>query len=165
MGIPFYHLKNYLCAKSNLKYLIPVLAVFIFTSCSKQAGSQSYDLPPTAPIPPEKYCFEQKAAGSSDFNRLELNVEGDSAYGKVDYAKSMKAPSGNFKGVLYGTTLIIKYKFKSDTGLVTQEQEWNFVNDTLFRTTVNRVRDTLAENKVDSAHVHVLYALHKVPCR
>ena len=165
MQSSLFGLKNYLYAKNELKYLIPVLAVFIFTSCSKKVGSQSYDMPPTAPIPPEKYCFEQKTSGSSDVSRFELTVEGDSAYGSVDYAKSANMASGDFKGVLYGTTLIIKYKFKSDSGLVIQDQVWNIVDDTLFKNPIKEKNDTATEAVGVSKRLPGSYALYKVPCR
>ena len=161
----FFPLKNYLYTKTKLRYLIPVLAIFIFTSCSQGNGgvSQSYDMPPGAPIPPEKYCFEEKANGINS-TKLELNVVGDTAYGIVNYDKAANLPTGNFKGVLYGTTLIVNYKFKTDTGLVTQEQEWNIVDDSLSlviqRKTGNSTTDSGALTQV-----YYSGSLHKVPCK
>jgi hypothetical protein len=165
MNSSFLQLKNYLYTKTKVKYILPFLAIFIFTSCKSKIGGPTYDMPPTPPIPPEKYCFEGVLGNGHDISRLELNVEGDTVYGKVDYAKSDSTPSGTFKGVMYGTTLIIKYVFKSDTGVVNQDQEWNLDKDNISRKITKQIPDSVSRGKRIVSRFFVSAPLHKVPCK
>ena len=169
MNAFLYPLKNYLYIKTKVKYIIPVLAIFIFTACTttNKKGvvvGVSYDMPPTAPVPPEKFCFEQKTSNNAT-NRIELTVEGDSVTGNVDYAGSENIKKGDFKGVILGSTLIVSYKFKTDSGFVTQEQEWKIENESLFNVSIKQTPDTLSADKKALNQSWFSSPLHKVACK
>ena len=154
--------KNYLYKKSNVKYLIPVLCIFIMTACSKSKGGGPqtiYDLPPTPPIPPEKYCFEEAGPGKT---HIELNVVGDTVTGTVNYGKDHK---GDFRGVIYGTTLILNYIVNTGNGSISREQEWKMMNDTLYRSAETLQPDSFLIAKGVAAQFSLPDGLHKVICK
>ena len=138
-----------------MKYILPILVALAFTACSKGKSGKSqntfsYDLPPNAPIPPVKYCFEQMTGGT----HLDLDIEGDSAFGKISNGKQPYLKDGNFAGVIYGKTLIVNYKLKSDSGQQSREQQWKFVNDSIY-----------LMNQTQSGSSTAMATFFKVPCK
>ena len=152
--------KNYLYTKTKVKYLLPVLCIFIFSACRQPEGSQNFDSPPIAPIPPERFCFEQMPGNTSNVTNFELNLEGDSASGKIYYAKNTGTNSGEFSGFFGGTTLVVKCKLKSDTGIVVEEEKWNLRNDSLFR-----IVNIPTHDSGGATPNQVSYMLRKVLCK
>ena len=124
-----------------------------------------YDLPPTAPIPPERYCFEQSKSNGTTIAWVELTVEGDSAFGKVEYDKTENVPGGEFKGVMLGTTLLVNCKLKTDSGITLQDQEWKLERDTLFRIKALQTTDTAKGDNKTAGKADFVAVLHKVRCK
>ena len=107
---------KYIYKKYKVRYLFIILVAITFTACKEvdnhgkliKSIPTVYDLPPNAPIPPERFCFEQN--GKSGLTKIDLNIEGDSVFGRIDYPKAQHLPQGNFDGVIYGHTLVVNYK-------------------------------------------------------
>lgn len=170
-----FKLGKYLPLKNKTVFVIPVLAAFLCTSCLssvvKRHGFSTevnekpmpYDIPPTAPIPPEKYCFEQKIAGATA--KIELNLVGDSAFGKIDYAKAGSAGEGEFRGIIYGNAVIVTYKFKTDTGVVNLEQRWKFAADSIYKIDISHPLDSITMAKDSTYQLHFSGAFYKVACK
>ena len=173
MFIVFFQPKIYLYAKNKVKYIFPVLAIFFFTACTSPKGKGGmnipgeraipYDMPPTAPVPPEKYCFEMH--DGTDNSKMELTIEGDSAYGKIDYAKTTNLTSGEFKGVIYGNTLLVSYQFKTDNGIKREDQKWKLEKGNIYKVNEVIIPDSL-QSKADSLKkIPLKVVLAKVPCK
>lgn len=138
--------------KVEVKYLLPVIVAIFFTACTKgtmQNTLQPYDFPPGAPIPPVDYCFES----TIDKDELLLRIEGDSAFGKLVRPKSENQSNGSFTGIIYGKTLIVNYKLKTDKGWQTEEQQWRFSKDSIFK--INK----------QAGIVNITRTFYRVPCR
>ena len=147
-----------------MKYILPMLVVLLFTSCSRKGanGNLPYDMPPTAPIPPTKYCFEQN---NGNGGKLELIIKGDSAFGKFLNAKSENSAGENFTGVIYGSVLIVKYKFKSDTGWISQDQEWKMVEDSIYKTGQKQMPDSLEAKAQIKSPSNIETSFYKTRCK
>ena len=124
-----------------------------------------YELPPSAPIPPEKYCFEQKATDNANPASLELTIAGDSVGGKFDFPKSAGPRHDLFTGVIYGNTLIVKYMFKADTGWQSQDQQWKISGDSIYKTTKRLNRSLPEDSTSQMALANLPTKLFKVPCK
>src|ERR1017187_9440241 len=86
--------------------LTPFLFIFLFSMCPKggiKEREAPYELPPVAPIPPQKTCYELKQGEKGqDITRLELIIEGDSVFGNMDRVIGQKkVEHGSIAGILY----------------------------------------------------------------
>jgi hypothetical protein len=153
--------------KNTVKYILPFLAVFIFTACSKgkKDTAMPYELPPSAPIPPEKYCFEQRTTDNINPASLELTIAGDSVIGILNFKKSATPRKDNFVGVIYGNTLIVKYMFKVDTGWQSQDQQWKISGDSIYKTNKKLNRGMPEDSTSLMAQANLPTKLFKVSCK
>jgi len=124
-----------------------------------------YELPPSAPIPPEKYCFEQRGADNANPASLELTIAGDSVGGIFDFKKSASPRHDLFTGVIYGSTLIVKYMYKVDTGWQSQDQQWKMSGDSIFKTNKKLNRSVPEDSTSQMALANLPKKLFKVPCK
>jgi hypothetical protein len=152
--------------KKYVKYILPILAIFLFTACKNSGGTDvPYDLPPQAPAPPEKFCYAQIGIDSAN-TTMELTIAGDSIFGTLDYLKWEKQRSGNFSGVIYGTTLLVTYKFKGDSSAQSVREEWKMVDDSLFEKTKRPMYEVTVGDRTTLVNPDVLQStLFKVPCK
>ncbi|MDB5284390.1 MAG: hypothetical protein JWO06_3465 [Bacteroidota bacterium] len=149
---------------------IPLLLLILITSCStgkkgKNVPQKEHeiplDLPPTAPIPPENYCYELHQGEKA--TKLLLTITGDSVFGKIDYhINPTILAQGTISGIIYGNTLLVTYT--EGTG-PQEEQEWKMDEDSIYKKQI----DTSPN---DSTHHLIKYpergifttAMHKVAC-
>ena len=138
----FFFMRNYVCTGKAVKYLIPALTVFVFTSCSGGGKAGVYDLPPTPPIPPEKFCFEQKDGAGKNTGSVSLIIAGDSVFGSIEYAPSENLPAENFLGTIYGNALLVKSTLVTNSKVVTGEREWKIIKDILYVPVTKQLPDS-----------------------
>jgi hypothetical protein len=157
-----------------IKSFLIVLGVSLLSMCNnvntkkKPVVAQPFETPPSPPIPPETYCYELHASDKSlGFTALELTIVGDSAFGKLNYKPNEKKQAGSYiVGVVYGNSLLMTCKYATDSGNVTEDQEWKMAGDSILK----RI-GTPAPG--DSIHAAINYgdksifssALYKVPCK
>jgi hypothetical protein len=155
------------------KFLL-MLCVLSFTSCSRFTGKKGrhkevvipYEIPPNAPIPPEKYCY-QLPADNPDAVNVELNIEGDSVSGELDLKPAKRnATHGSLVGQVFGKTIFLTYHYRGIDGVIRNEQqEWKFAIDSLVKKVIDiNNPDTLADQKYLDKILY-LGVLHKVPCK
>jgi hypothetical protein len=155
------------------KFLL-VLCILSLASCSTLTGKKGrkkevavpYEIPPNAPIPPEKYCY-QLPADNRDAVSIELNVEGDSVSGQL-YLKpeNRAATHGTLVGQVFGKTIFLTYHYQGIDGVIRNEQqEWKFGIDSLVKKVIDiNNPDTLADQKYLDKILY-LGVMHKVPCK
>jgi hypothetical protein len=126
-----------------------------------------YEIPPNAPIPPQKFCYQLAPGTSSDAVYVELNIAGDSVSGKLDLAPSKRAAThGTLGGQIFGNTIFLSYTYQGIDGRTRVEpQEWKFGSDSLVKKVIDvNNTDTLADQKYLDKILY-LNVMHKVSCK
>ena len=154
-----------------MKYLLSVFVVLAMTACNDfdnrgkivKKIPLTYDLPPNAPIPPERFCFEQN--GKQGITTIALNIEGDSVFGQIDYPKAAHLQAANFLGVIYGQTLVVNYKMTKENRDLLIEQEWKMHEDSLYKSNEKMIKDSIWGDIALPAEIALNSVFTKVPCK
>ena len=155
-----------------MKLLTPFLFVFLLSLCNSKSkfkgGEQDipYEIPPTAPIPPEDFCYERHAGAENMY--LHISIAGDSVQGNLAYTGGTHdKENGQMTGIIYGNTLIISYTSLYGGKSNTEDQEWKMVGDSIYRRIVNTntIMDSTKANKQETDSISFMPALYKVICK
>lgn len=166
-----------LIVKPELTFLI----VLILCSCNLMTGKKKatgtnrikkdadvpYETPPLPPIPPETYCYQWKGGiNDKDLKQLRLQIIGDSVFGNFEETVDKKtAVKCQIIGILYGNNMLVSNKCQTPDSVVTHDEEWKVVGDSVFKKTGEiPIEDTSAAAKVYPPTPIYEPALHKVPC-
>lgn len=126
-----------------------------------------YEVPPNAPIPPQKYCYQLAPDVSSDAVYVELNIAGDSISGKLDLTPAKRAAThGTLNGQIFGNTIFMSYTYQGIDGRIrTEPQEWKFGGDSLVKKVIDvNNTDTLGDQRYLDKILY-LNVMHKVSCK